>query len=834
MANLVLVAPMAGWVAPLDEVPDPVFADRLLGDGVAIDPVSATLHAPCDGIVASSAAHALTIRAPNGAEILIHIGLETVALGGQGFILHAREGRTVKTGDPLIAFDLDYVASRAKSLISPVIVTNGDAFTIARRELDKRVATGEFLMEVAPLGAASAFEPDATVEREALVRLAHGIHARPAAVLANAAKRFSAGVSLSVRNRSVNARSVAALMSLGVRHGDRVTLRANGADAENAARDLASLIEKGLGETPVSAPASTLDSRSASKAATAEIKGVVRGVCASPGTAYGPVAWFKRAEIAVREAGSGIATETAALEKSLAEVRTRLELTAAHGDRERRGILGAHISLLEDPEILRAAHNNIVEGKSAAFAVRVELRRLATALEQSGDALMRERAHDLIDLEQQLLAHLSGGGRQSASMPRGSIVIADEVLPSELVQLEQSGIAGLCLARGGPTSHVAILARGMNLPALVSTGPAVLNIAEGANAILDADAGLLRLDPDEASVAAVRANAEQRAQKLKLALTHAQEECRTADRVRIEVFANLGADAAEPRVAVESGAEGCGLLRTEFLFLDRATPPDEAEQAAAYQAIADALGGRPLIIRTLDVGGDKPVPYLPLPPEENPALGLRGVRVSLAHPELLRGQLGAILRVRPAGQCRILLPMITSISEIQAVRKILAEVVRQQNLDPAVAVGAMIETPASALMAAEIADEVDFLSIGSNDLTQYTLAMDRTNPSLAQQADALHPAVLRLIAQTAAAGRQSDKPVAVCGGMAGDSAAVPLLIGFGVRELSVPGATIPLLKHSIRTLTIARCEAAAEQALQQTSAQGVRALVAEQFEGLAA
>ncbi|HEY1963240.1 MAG TPA: glucose PTS transporter subunit IIA, partial [Rhizomicrobium sp.] len=613
MANLVLVAPMAGWVAPLKEVPDPVFAERLLGDGVAIDPVSATLHAPCDGVIVSSAAHAVTIRAANGAEILIHIGLETVALGGQGFVVQAREGRSVKTGDPLIAFDLDSLALRAKSLISPVIVVNGDAFTIARREFNKRVATGEFLMELVPVGTTAVSEQAASNEREALVRLAHGIHARPAAMLANAAKRFSADVSLSMRNRTANARSVAALMSLGVQHGDRVTIRASGSDAEMATADLARLIETGLGETPVDAPPrSSASQRVPQLESVAQGTGVLRGLCASPGAAFGPVSRFRRAEIEVRESGRGIAAETVALENALAEVRTRLELAAAHGNRQRRDILGAHIALLEDPEILRSAHAAIVEGKSAAYGVRATLRSVVADLEQNGDGLLRERAQDMLDIERQLLAMLTGGVPRSVSAPAGSIVVADDILPSELMQLEQSRISALCLARGGPTSHVAILARGINLPALVSTGPAVLNVVDGTNAILNADAGMLRLDPDEAAIAAVRGQTEQRTQKLKQALARAHQECRTADGVRIEAFANLGAGTAEAKAAAESGAEGCGLLRTEFLFLDRAAAPDEEEQALAYQAIADSLGGRPLIIRTLDIGGDKPVPYLPM------------------------------------------------------------------------------------------------------------------------------------------------------------------------------------------------------------------------------
>jgi phosphoenolpyruvate-protein kinase (PTS system EI component) len=305
-------------------------------------------------------------------------------------------------------------------------------------------------------------------------------------------------------------------------------------------------------------------------------------------------------------------------------------------------------------------------------------------------------------------------------------------------------------------------------------------------------------------------------------LASAQDECRTADGVRIEVFANLGAGVGEAKAAVEAGAEGCGLLRTEFLFVDRATPPSEDEQAAAYQAIATALQGRPLIIRTFDIGGDKPVAYLPLPPEGNPALGLRGIRAALWRPDLLRAQLAAILRVE--GECRVLLPMITSVSEIRAVRTMVTDLARERNLPSSIPLGVMIETPASALMAGEMADEADFLSIGSNDLTQYTLAMDRTHPQLAAQIDALHPAVLRLIAKTAEAAHSKGKQAAMCGGLAADPLAAPILIGLGVEELSVPAAAIPVLKSTIREFWMAQCRAIAEEALRQSSAEDVRAL----------
>jgi phosphoenolpyruvate-protein kinase (PTS system EI component) len=277
--------------------------------------------------------------------------------------------------------------------------------------------------------------------------------------------------------------------------------------------------------------------------------------------------------------------------------------------------------------------------------------------------------------------------------------------------------------------------------------------------------------------------------------------------------------------AVANGAEGCGLLRTEFLFLERETAPDEAEQLAAYQAIADALAGRPLVLRLMDVGGDKPLRYLPFPPEENPALGLRGIRAALWRPDLLRTQLRAALRVTPAGVVQLLLPMVTDVAELQAVRAVIDETRAALGSRALVQVGAMIETPAAALTAGHIAAATDFLSIGSNDLTQYTLAMDRGHAELARRMDALHPAVLKMIAAAAGAGAAARKLVAVCGGMAADPVAIPLLIGLGVRELSVVPAAVPAIKQRVRGLTLASCESLAGRCLELASAEEVRAMV---------
>jgi phosphoenolpyruvate-protein kinase (PTS system EI component) len=339
--------------------------------------------------------------------------------------------------------------------------------------------------------------------------------------------------------------------------------------------------------------------------------------------------------------------------------------------------------------------------------------------------------------------------------------------------------------------------------------------------VLDADAAVLDIDPDPAAVVAARSRMEGDAALQRRDRARAGEPATTSDGVHIAVYCNVGS-AAEAAAAVELGAEGCGLLRTEFLFLDRREPPDEGEQAEVYSQVVRALGGRPLSIRTLDAGGDKPIAYLPQPHEDNPALGLRGLRTSLARPDLFATQLRAILRASNAGPCRILLPMVTEVAEVRTVREALDAARTAVGPGAMPPIGAMIETPASALLAEQLVREVDFVSIGTNDLSQYALAMDRTHPELARRLDAMHPAVLRLIACAAAAARAHGREAAVCGGLGSDPVAVPVLIGLGIRELSAVPAMIPRIKGLIRELRVADCEALARDAMARSSAADVR------------
>jgi phosphoenolpyruvate-protein phosphotransferase len=408
------------------------------------------------------------------------------------------------------------------------------------------------------------------------------------------------------------------------------------------------------------------------------------------------------------------------------------------------------------------------------------------------------------------------------------VLLADELLPSQFTALDRQRLAAICLAGGGTTSHVAILAAAMDVPMLVGMGAALRGLADGSTVIVDADAGELAWAPTPEDIDQARMTVESRAAARVSAQADAQTDCRSLDGVRVEVFANLG-NMTDAVAAIAQGAEGCGLLRTEFLFIDRQTAPDENEQQVAYQGIADALGQRPLILRLMDVGGDKPLQYLPLPVEANPALGLRGVRTAIARPDLLRTQLRAALRVRPVGRVRLLIPMVTDLGEILTVRAAIDDLRADLDWHGAVVLGAMIETPAAALIASQLLREVDFLSIGSNDLTQYTLAMDRGHPQLAARSDALHPAVLKLIAAAGSAGAAAGKMVAVCGGAAADRFAIPILLGLGVRELSVVPALVPATTRQVRTLCIDDCRELALRCLELASSAEVRALVAKTF-----
>jgi phosphoenolpyruvate-protein phosphotransferase len=515
------------------------------------------------------------------------------------------------------------------------------------------------------------------------------------------------------------------------------------------------------------------------------------------------------------------------LHAAIAAVHAQLLALASVQQGVGRSILDAHAELVLDPELSEQASTRIGKGSSAAHAWRQAIAGASQALSTLVDARMQERVADLRDIEHQVLLALAGKatGAQSPVLPEGAILLADELLPSQLIGLDRDRLAGIATARGGPTSHVAIIAAALGIPALVAVGPRLLEISAGSIVWLDAERGFIQLAPTGEEQAQIAETIAVRGRQNAADLATAAGPSKTVDGVHVAVFANLGA-VGETKAAVERGAEGCGLLRTEFLFLQRQSPPDEDEQFEQYRQIRDQLAPRILTIRTMDIGGDKPIPYLPLPAEENPALGLRGLRTSLAQPQLLRTQLRAILRLRRPDTCRILLPMVTDLGDLRAVRGMLRECADELGIHELPRLGAMIETPASALLAEQLLLEADFLSIGTNDLSQYVLAMDRGHPQLSARLDALHPAVLRLIESVAARGAARGREVAVCGGLGSDPDAIALLVGLGIREVSAVPSVIPQIKRIIRSLDVVHCRELARQAMNLGDAAAVRQLVA--------
>ncbi len=819
--RLIITSPLRGWATTLDSVPDPVFAQRMMGDGVAIQPLGDTVVAPFDGEVVTihDAGHAVSLRSAEGAEVLIHIGLDTVMLKGDGFTPLVAAGQTVARGDPLIRFDLDAVALAATSLITPVIVTNAEAFAISRRTTDAAIGACEALMTLVPVQAETRRRSDdgTVVEQAVTLSLPHGIHARPAARIGEVARGFEADVHLLNGDKRGDARSTVGLLALGTAFGDEVVVQARGDDAEAALAAIVALLATDMGEGKLAAA-------SVAPAPAAPLRaGQIGGVIASPGLAMGPAARLWQAEIAVAREGTGAVEERAALLAARGEVRASIAARAGSASGSVASVMQAHLALIDDPELLAAAESRIAAGNSAGFAWRGAIHDQIAAIRATGNAHLIERVDDLVDIERQLLATLTGTPLDGTGVPAGAIVVADDLLPSQLVTLAAAKPAGICLARGGPTSHVAILCAGMGLPALVAMGDALGAIEDGTPLLLDAELGHVTAHPSAADADAFTARLAKRDARREAAQVAAKDACNSADGTRIEVFANIGTveDAA---LAAAQGAEGSGLVRSEFLFLDRDTAPSEDEQHAAYQGIADALAGKPVIIRLLDIGGDKPAAYIPIDAEENPALGQRGIRVALAQPDLLETQLRAILRVAPVGQCKIMIPMIASLDELRQVRALVDRLRGEMGIPTPVEVGVMVETPAAAMTADLLAAEADFLSIGTNDLTQYVLAMDRGNPAVAAGVDAMHPAVLRMIGETCRLAAVHGRWVGVCGGLASDPTALPILIGLGVTELSAVPGFVAEAKQIVRGLTLVEARAHAELALQCKSAAEVRAL----------
>jgi phosphocarrier protein FPr/phosphocarrier protein len=652
-----------------------------------------------------------------------------------------------------------------------------------------------------------------------------GLHARPAATFAARAKKFASTIRLVKDTDSVNAKSVVAIMGLGSQFGDCISVQASGPDAAEAVQVLTELLASGCGESHSELPTESHQVSAPVSIGTATRLGQLPGVPASSGLAVGRIVQFRHADVEVPETGGSPVLERMLLKAALQESSAQIDALMTDLGKTESKILSTHQELLEDPDLLKLAADGIELRKSAGFAWRAAFMQYATQLESlqgNHNAMLRERGNDIRDIGHRVLGRLVDGVQSNFELPDGAILIAPELSPSDTASFDRSKLMGFCTTTGGPTSHVAILAKSFGIPALCSIDESALDLEDGTLVVLDGTNGLLNSQPTAADLERAQADIigyNSRSQQDRL---NANALAVTQDGCRIEVVANVR-NAQEAIEGVANGAEGVGLLRSEFLFDTRDSTPSEDEQAIAYAAVANALGPeRPLVVRTLDVGGDKPLSYLPIPKEENPFLGMRGVRVSLDQPALFRTQLRAIQRCAGLAKLHIMFPMVATLEELREAKLILAEE-RSKTNDHDIQVGLMIEVPSAAVLSEQFAKEADFFSIGTNDLTQYTLAMDRGHPKLAQKADGLHPAVLKMIALTCEGALKHGRWVGVCGGLASDLLAIPVLIGLGAVELSVSVPDIPAVKALIHRLSIPECKVLAQEVIQMGTATEVRA-----------
>jgi multiphosphoryl transfer protein len=676
----------------------------------------------------------------------------------------------------------------------------------------------------APAGPAEDFPERFALELE----YPNGLHARPATRWVETAKRFAADVRVRVGGEAASAKSLVALLQLGIKGGQLLHVSARGPDAAEALEALRRAIVALVPEEKAQARAAEQAAKVAAASGFAPRSSpvAIAGVGASPGVALGPVRQHRARRIEPADTPRQREEEVALLDGALDAVSADLEaLAAATGKRvgaAEAGIFQAQRELVRDPGLLRATAAHVVAGHGAAWAWRRALDEHVQALRHVPNPLLAARAADLADAGERVLRRLMGVAQDALDVGEPAILLAEDLSPSDTATLDPERVLGLCTVHGGPTSHTAILARTLGVPAIVAAGAALLELADGTAAILDGQSGRLYVDPSREDLEAARRWQAEQAERRRRDAELRTQPAVTADGHRVEVAANANRP-DQAAAALQAGAEGVGLMRTEFLFLERASAPGEDEQAAIYRAMVDVMAGRPIVIRTLDIGGDKQVPYLDLPREQNPFLGVRGARLCLRRPDLFEPQLRALYRAARHGPLSIMFPMVTTLEEVAQLREI-ASRIRAQLDAPEVKLGIMVEVPSVAVMAERFAEHVDFFSIGTNDLTQYTLAVDREHPELAAMANSLHPAVLHLIARTVAGARAHGRWVGVCGGLAGDPLGALILAGLGVDELSMSARDIPAVKARLRSVTLAAAKEVARRALGCETVGEVRAL----------
>ena len=647
----------------------------------------------------------------------------------------------------------------------------------------------------------------------------HGLHARPAARLVQEARLFDARIKL--RNLDtgagpVPATSLSRVATLGALYGHRVELTATGSQAREALDHLAALAHRRFDE----------QESGTSEAETAVLDhSPGTPMPASPGIAIGPALTMRAADVEIgAEPPQDRETEWRRVRSAIADVRRDIQRirakAAADGGESEARIFDAHLMLIDDTELLESVRSRIGSGDAASRAWADAIAGVEAEFASVDDDYLKSRALDVHAVGQQVARSLAG-----APTPRvegEGILIADDLVPAQVADLDISRVTGLVMATGSPTSHSAILARSRGIPTVVGAGSSVLHVSPGTMVGVDGTTGRFYVDPDQQTLRELRDADQDARAKAALAKSEAHAPAVTVDGVEIIVGANVGS-VNDAQAAAAEGAELAGLVRTEFLYLGRDEAPTIAEQVEVYRSVAAALGGRRLTLRTLDVGGDKPLPYAPQPAEANPFLGMRGIRLATSQGDLLDAQLRAFITVAHETPVSVMFPMVSTLDELVRVQHRLDEAITHvgRGRPEALQVGIMVEVPAAALKAAVFAPHIDFFSIGTNDLTQYALAAERGNAAVAALGDPLDPGVLLLIESVcrAADGRCL---VAVCGELAADERSAPLLVALGVRELSVAPSSVAAIKHAVRQIEHAADPEVVRRCLTASGADEVR------------
>ncbi len=563
-----------------------------------------------------------------------------------------------------------------------------------------------------------------------------------------------------------------------------------------------------------------------------------RGIPASPGVAVGRAYLYVRGYVEVEkrklsedEVEGEILRFESAVTLSKGYLKRLYERVKAEVGEEEAKIYEAHLMILEDEaSFLKPVEVMIREQMvNAEYAVETVLERVAKLFEEMESQYMRERAADVRDVKRLVLTALKGKINEISAPPEESVIVAHELLPSDVATLDKSKVLGFATDTGGPTSHVAIVARTLGIPAVVGLKDLSVHVRTGDQVVVDGDQGLVIVRPDRETLKTYRIRMSEQIREKMALMKYATLPAETRDGFRIGVFANVGG-VEDLEQALTMGAEGIGLLRTEFMYVNSPRFPTEDELYSSLRRFVERMGERPVIVRTLDMGADKPLPYFSMPPEPNPMLGWRGVRVTLDRPEILMTQVKAALRAAVHGNLWIMFPMISTVEEVRRARELIHDAASQLRKEgkehrDEVKVGVMIETPSAVFLARDLAREVDFFSIGTNDLTQYVMAADRTNELVADLYNHLQPSVIRAVSRVVQAAREVEIHVGMCGEMGGDELAIPLLVGMGLDEISMAPASIPRAKRLVRSITRESAETLLEEVLRASTLGEVREIL---------